>query len=328
MVEYQIMNSEIKRSIDGNTYTVSAANIPGLDPRIALKGASAYITPARSAGFDGIEWWPIKPGLTMQLITHQLKEDEAQYIFSGHQSPRTENTRDVVNAVFQTVRTQSLEPLVGVAKPIVGLPSIEDSVPDLVRLKKRVGNHIDVVLYSTTPPDFYHEFEDFRNRLIQVDPDLTERWKVKSVQGFIDAMDKNGFETGDICLDLNHLLRKGKEGNASPFANWRESMPAFLKTGRVQSMHLAIGRTDLPAVDARTSIMEIQDMMKGTDDTEIVSKLRLINGLGWRGQIILEVLPSAIGELEGIKGNLPLPILQTYYRGIRERLGEIFEFQR
>jgi hypothetical protein len=249
-----------------------------------------------------MEFWPTPAGMREVRQGSINPED----ICSAHQSFLLPG-----NGIVASIKYQSLKTI---------LRSLPDSARDLAWLQEKLGP-IPVVMYKESKPESLQQMAT-GTVLIQPDPEVAALWGCNTAEDFITELHKNGFH--GICLDTNHLLRRHKTTNdVSPFAeDWENTVRVFMDSGLVRMVHLSIGRLDDPAFDTKTSIQEVRDFIESTDKTPAMLMMQKLKYLGFRGNIVLEVLSDAIAHAQ--RENLEYSGIIKAYANIRNTLAKIF----
>lgn len=291
-----------------NRYGIASANIldeATLIPAITWN-TQKQIEVAKQAGFDGIEYWPIKRyGIKVPLVNQD--DIKSGGILSAHQSFRPEKVR--------------LTP--AELKVAAFLPGIDSSFEILKEVNSQAGG-IPVVLYRETSKEAL-EASGISLRQTQTDSEACKQWGASNAPEFLDSAAQNGFtdEHDDpaIVIDTHHVRHPSQDGQVNPLANWRESIPVLLPY--TKEIHLGVGRIDFGRMDKEKIKGELIDLLNGgTGNTEVVQMLRMIADTGWSGLIVVEMRPSAVKEYLGSMTERDL--VNTYER-IRVTLHHIFE---
>lgn len=298
-----------------NEYALSTANVDKSNIRQIFRPVQAFIEDAKRSGFEsGVElWpmglkWPIPTTIRYQIETGQLAP-YSNDIASFHQSPRSETLKDITKGPNE----------VGM---VTLLPHFED-ISYLQKIKSQIGDK-PAVLYRNLSDHLKEEIV-LSQRWIQPDPELAKDWEVTTVDEFIKEMEKRNFN--GVCLDTNHIRRAHKTDKEydNPLSKWNESIPAFVKSGKLKELHIGVGRIDMPAVNVEDSLQEVRDLLNGTEISDIIPMLKLLNEEGWKGKVVLEILPTAIKQVRGDKGLwLPPEAVIDSYERIRNTVGRIF----
>lgn len=278
-------------------------------------GLGQHVQTANKAGLDGVEVWATRPINALQSVTGFISDETKKHILSTHQSSRILN-------VFDSLATLSPE----IVAQAVLLPHINTSLGQLESLHRHIDRNIPAVLYRETPAEF-HKQTHIEKRIIQPDPEVCRDWDVQSAQDFIQKMREKGF-TG-ICLDITHIRRGGQDGSApSVLANWQDSVTTFLQEGVIEEVHIALGRIDPDTAKSfgkEKTLSELKDLYDGTSHTDATQILHFLAQKGWKGQMIFEVLPSAILEVTNSPSRfMTQKDLVVVYERLRNNLYKIF----
>lgn len=261
---------------------------------------SKFVDFAKRAGYSDLQWHPLRAiPCGVQMGGGWLRKEEKNWITSAHQSWRVETS-------LQQILAHPVPSIAAVS--FVILPERVKSLDALEKLQKCLGRKIPVVLsFPEDPGQETGTKRPFAEKIFQPAPEVLKSWGVKPTDLEAEAA-RRGY--GGFALDLFHFRRSGPF-NLNP---WQESLPLLLPYS--SEIHVSAGRLD-KAYEPIDSMSELEDLILGTDQTELTAILREIRLLGWKGRVVIEVPAGALFTLhrkEGKTSQFLSPVeLATYH---------------
>lgn len=265
----------------------------------AILPASAYVDIIKEAGYRGLEWWPFRAVGNKQMEMGLVSQDTKNAVLSLHQSFRGE--RSFKEAWRSPKRFISLA-------SYIFLPERVASLNNLERLQTVIGRELPIVLYPGKDAEESGNNRKFYSTCFQPTSEVMERWNVRNVLSLATEAQLALYgrpEDKVFCVDLAHLRARALGQNAEYTLNpWQETLPELLNY--TQEIHISVGRLDMPYDYTRS---ELKDLLKGTQETEIVAMLKLIKWCGWKGRIVTEIPAIALHDLHDNSRFLPISTL-------------------
>lgn len=248
-----------------------------------------YVKTVQEAGYEGLEWHPIRLLSGWQIKAGLLNQQEKDGIKSAHQSWRSEkNIREALNHPNRALAVVSY----------AVLPEKVKSLDDIEQLQRAVGRKLPVVLY---PPQFAEESgtdRPFAEKTFQPTPEIMQALNVKTPEELSEEAHRRGY-TG-LCLDLFHMRKEG-EIDLNP---WQKTLPKLLPY--TQEIHVSAGRIDNG--DGKVDTMtELNDLLRGTNTTDLPKMLKAVKENNWNGRVVTEIPVAALHLLAGQRSKFMSP---------------------
>jgi hypothetical protein len=237
---------------------------------------------ARKAGYDGIQYSPIRLFAGLQVRLGLLSSYAKRYIFAAEQSPRNEviHWREGKRAFADFLTSE--QPILGVLFYIL-LPFRRDSMKILIKLQHLLDKKIPMVIYP------YHEFEEpqYREfsqigmRLVQPEPGLITRWRVNNYllfQARIFTADFNRFN--GICFDTD-------KARLMPWS-WKQQIEENIDD--IKLVHVRF-RSKLEVKNDKSTT--------GVIDQELVDMINTLVKNGYSGDWVIEMPMDGLSEVIG-----------------------------
>lgn len=234
---------------------------------------------AIDAGYDGLEWTPNNTLAGKQLEMGLVSRQDLTIIKSGHQSFRRD--KNLLQAWRRLNKKFSVP-------SYFYFPEERASLDNLEKIQKILGRKLDVVLYSPHLQEESGTKRPFGEKLIQPTSHLMEQWQVQNTNEFVLEAQKRGY-TG-FALDLFHF-RAPSSGHTS-LHPWSKTLPQLLPF--TKEIHVSAGRVDIPGSSIPT-MAELQDLLEGTEKTDLLKMLKVIKSSGWKGRVVTEIPSVALG---------------------------------
>lgn len=266
---------------------------------------------ARQAGYDGIEYFPIRFIPAWQVFFGQPSITTLPWILAAQQSFRSErNLVEVLN------HPNTLAALLA----FVMLPERELSLKHLLELQKlKAWPTLPLLInphHEWLEEPQYELWPQLEVRLYQTAPELLGRWHIKTAAEFVEAVhDKHAH----ISLDTYHLRRAPTQGFTTRFEPWEEAFKAILRHARQIRLSFR--------ADSKDSFDEVWDLYLGTTrfHTPLWDMIAMIAESEWQGQLVVQVASNVAKTV--IKGN-NLPVwpgeLTSFHRRIVDNLRSAF----
>lgn len=258
-----------------NTSLASHLSEVATSPRLPILSASFYMDQARNAGYEGIEWHPLRNSTIAGIQTNTgllLAQDEKDYIRSAHQTWRTQ--RSIAEALRHPNKAIALGSYALFTEADDSLRAIED-------LQIKLGRKLPTVVYPEL--EATRDFWDFETKTFQPKKSVMEALGAKDIPDMIEKAKAMGF-TG-ITADIHHMLDLGA---------WQDVLPQILPF--TTEIHIAVGRVDGLNVDPQT-MTKLEDLYFGRRGSEIYQILEMIKNSGWTGMVVTEIPAAALREL-------------------------------
>lgn len=234
---------------------------------------------ARRAGYDGMQWVPVRSLAGVQLASGLVTQYGKDGIRSMEQSYRGEKTW----AESWHHPNRSLAMLSHVV-----LPERTQSLDTLEQVQKRVGRSLPTVLHVPRPDVDEPSGTDrpFGEKLFQVTAATMHQWGAASVEDLAEKAADRDY-TG-FCVDLHHV-REPHE--AVTLYTSPDSLRALLPYTKM--IQIPVGRFESP-IDGVDINAEMQDLVHGTEETELLRMLRVIHDENWSGYVAFEAPAQSV----------------------------------
>lgn len=174
-------------------------------------------------------------------------------------------------------------------------PERVNSIEGLERLQRILGRELPIVLYPSNPEEESGTDRRFSEKLFQPTPEVMYNWGVKTVEELIGEANKRGYS--GFCLDLFHIRGEDIEGvGLNP---WQETLPQLLP--HTKEIHISAGRGDIRQKRIDTK-QELEDLLKGKGDSELLDIIRLIRESKWTGQVVTEIPAVSLHNIRTKRG--------------------------
>lgn len=277
-----------------------------LTARRATFHSDYYIRFAKGAGYDGIEWSPLR-GPSAEI----LGAPDPLIIASLDRNVTSAHTHIHPSATLWSVISRRRDPLRPFQRMRIHNLAFADSktaVRAIHQLENLLHNNLPVATYPPVRGDFY-AYGEYKNPMLQPHPPVFEdKRTAKDI-----AVDVKEGKYNGIWLDLYHMREQTADGTR-PLMPWQDSIDTLLPF--IKGVHFQVGRTEYadPNIDSprelKTIFAQYPDM-----NTEAAQMLRMLKKGGFEGPIIVEVNASALAKIFGMKA-LRLDNLRQYHKQI------------
>lgn len=248
-----------------------------------------FVDTIRESGYRGLEWHPLRGIVAgMQMNAGLVSKDARNAVISLHQSHRSEKS------IGEVLKHKN--PVLAAYSYIL-LPERVSSLDNLEHLQGVIGRELPVILFPPNSGEESGTGRGFGAKLFQPTPEVMHRWQVKTPEQLINRTFQEGY-TG-LCLDLFHMrAREISEYGLNP---WQETLPKLLPY--TQEVHVAAGRVDIKQGNNIDTVQELEGLLKGNGDTELINMLKEIKTLGWTGQVVTEIPAVALRKLRASRSS-------------------------
>ncbi|MBP9816309.1 hypothetical protein KBD09_03695 [Candidatus Woesebacteria bacterium] len=252
----------------------------------ALLPAHGLVDMIKEAGYAGFEWHPLR-GLVgaEQLNRGLVSRYVTDAIGSLHQSYRRE-------ANLGEAWRHPNRKLAMISYAL--LPERIASLDDLEKIQQIVGRELPIVLYPSHPDEESGTSRPFTQKMFQPSSDVMQQWGVHTAGELINETYRRGY-TG-FCLDLLHMRREAIDDVG--LSLWQETLPELLP--HTQEIHISAGRFDQAQIPV-DSQQELQDLMAGRGDSDLLRMLEEVRESGWSGRVVTEIPAASLRSLRSPK---------------------------
>lgn len=263
-------------------YALSNLAMYGGVPYLLLSPISYQISLARSAGYDGLEWFPLR----FPFGYGRMPEAKRQYILAFHQSYLGELS--LKEAIENNKKNSAALP------SYLIMQHRYHSMTYIARYERQVFNdEVPVVIY---PPEHF-EFASFPQRF-QIIGKIVKDWGLSDIQELIRWAEKQSLR---FVFDTNHSRNIG-------LGHWSDVIKDSIDM--IDEIHIRTGHyvPNRTPEQLASSVSETKDTFEGDFNSELAEILRLFKDLKWDGLVTIEIPTSEILKVAGIKSSIVLPI--------------------